>query len=547
MDMWTQTYDPLHQLWLSAFVSAIPIIFFVISLTILRLKGYIAAFYTTFIAFVIAIFVYRMPISMTLGAVGFGFGFAYSLWPIAWIVVTAVLLYKITVKTGNFDVIRSSIISISDDQRLQLLLIGFSFNAFLEGAAGFGVPIAISAALLVELGFQPLQAASLCLIANAASGAFGAMGIPVIVAGQVSGIDKIVLSKILGIQLPIISFLVPFLMIWILDGLRGVREVFPALLVVGGSYAVAQYLTVTLIGPELANITSSLISMGALTLFSKFWKPKNIFHLNNGTQTVRSKRVTTGQIIKAWSPFYILTIMVSIWSSKAFKHLFDQGGPLESLVTKIKIPGLHQHVLIAPPIAKDLTPYDAVFKLDWLSSTGTAILLSVILTLLLFRVNMRTTLQLIKETLLELWKPVVTIGFVLAFAYLANYSGISSTLGLALSKTGKLFPFFSPVLGWIGVFLTGSVVANNALFGHLQLVTAQQIGASPALLVAANTSGGVMGKLLSPQSVAIATAAVGQSGDESSLFRFTLKYSLAFLFITCIFTYLLAYIFRFLL
>jgi len=545
MDIWTQTYDPLHNFWLSAFVSAIPIIFFVIALTILRLRGYIAALFTLLIALVIAIFVYHMPIHMTLGASGFGF--AYGLWPIAWIVVTAVLLYKITVKTGNFDMIRSSIISISDDQRLQLLLIGFSFNAFLEGAAGFGVPIAISAALLVELGFKPLQAASLCLIANAASGAFGAMGIPVIVAGQVSDIDKLVLSKILGIQLPIISFIVPFLMIWILDGFRSVKEIFPALLVVGGSYAVAQYLTITFIGPELANIISALISMGALTLFLKFWKPRNIFHLNHGEKTAPPKRVTIGQIIKAWSPFYILTILVSIWSSKAFKHLFDKGGPLEFLITKMNIPGLHQHVLIAPPISKELTPYEAVLKLDWLSSTGTAIFISVILTLLLFRVNMRTTVHLVKETLLELWKPILTIGFVLAFAYIANYSGISSTLGLALSKTGKFFPFFSPVLGWIGVFLTGSVVANNALFGHLQLVTAQQIGTSPALLVAVNTSGGVMGKLLSPQSVAIATAAVGESGNESSLFRLTLKYSLALLFITCIYTYLLAYVFRFLL
>jgi lactate permease len=546
MDMWMQTYDPLHHFWLSSLVAVIPIIFFVIALTMLRLKGYLAALYTTLITVVIAIFVYHMPIHMTLGAAGFGF--AYGLWPIAWIVVTSVLLYKITVKTGNFDIIRSSIILITDDQRIQLLLIGFSFNAFLEGAAGFGVPIAISAALLVELGFKPLQVASLCLIANAASGAFGAMGIPVIVASQVSGIDKMELSGILGIQLPIISFLVPFLMVWILDGFRGVREIFPALIVVSGSYVLTQYLTVAFMGPELTNMTSSLISMGALTVFSKYWKPKHVFHLyEGGTATARAKCVTLGQILKAWSPFYILTILVSIWSSKSFKHLFAQEGRLASLITNIKIPGLHQHVLIAPPVAKELMPYDAVLKLDWLSSTGTAILISVFLTLLLFRVNLKTAIQLIKETLLELWKPIVTIGFVLAFAYICNYSGISSTLGLVLSKTGKLFPFFSPVLGWIGVFLTGSVVSNNALFGHLQLVTAQQIGTTPPLLVAANTSGGVMGKLLSPQSVAIATAAVGETGNESHLFRFTLKYSLALLMITCIFTYLLANNFRFLL
>ena len=542
MNMWTQTYNPLQNFWLSALIAAIPIIFFVISLTILRLKGHIAALYTTLISFVIAIFFYRMPVSMAIGAAGFGF--AYGLWPISWIVITAVLLYKITVKTGHFDIIRSSIIAISKDQRLQLLLIGFSFNAFLEGAAGFGVPIAISAALLVQLGFKPLEAASLCLIANAASGAYGAIGIPVIVASQVSGIDKMVLSKILGIQLPVISFLVPFLMVWMIDRFRGIKETFPALMAVSGSYAISQYLTVTWIGPELANITSSLISMGSLVLLSRFWKPKKAFQLQNGMHASPPKQVTILQVVKAWSPFYILTGSIGLWSSHLFKQLFESGGALSFLTTHFKIPGLHQKVLIAPPIAEKLIPYDAILKLDWVSSTGTAIFISVILTLWLFRVDLKTTVQLVKETLLELWKPIITIGFVLSFAYIANYSGISSSLGLTLAKTGELFPFFSPVLGWIGVFLTGSVVANNALFANLQLVTAQQIGASPAMLVAANTSGGVIGKLLSPQSVAIATASVGKAGHESSLFRMTLKVSLSFLLLICIFICLLSDIFH---
>ncbi|MBI0392008.1 lactate permease LctP family transporter [Thermoactinomyces sp. CICC 24226] len=542
MNLWTQTYYPLESSWLSALIAAVPIAFFVISLTILRLKGHIAAIYTTLIALAIAILFYHMPVPMAAGAAGFGF--AYGLWPIAWIVITAVLLYKITVKTGQFDVIRSSIIAISQDQRLQLLLIGFSFNAFLEGAAGFGVPIAISAALLVQLGFKPLQAASLCLIANAASGAYGAIGIPVIVAGQVSGIDKMTLSKILGIQLPVISFLVPFLMVWMIDRFRGIKETFPALMAVAGSYTLTQYLTVTWIGPELANITSSLISMGALVLLSRYWKPKKIFQLQHGVPSAPPKQVTLFEVVKAWSPFYILTGIIGLWSSHGFKQLFDPGGPLAFLTTYLKIPGLHQKILIAPPIADKLTPYDAILKLDWVSSTGTAIFLSVLLTLWLFRMDLKTTIQLVKETWSELWKPVITIGFVLSFAYVANYSGISSTLGLTLAKTGGLFPFFSPVLGWLGVFLTGSVVANNALFANLQLVTAHQIGASPAWLVAANTSGGVIGKLLSPQSVAIATAAVGKAGQESGLFRKTLKVSLSFLLLTCIFTYLLSFLFH---
>ncbi|MGD8190887.1 lactate permease LctP family transporter [Brevibacillus ginsengisoli] len=541
MQTWIQNYDPLGNLALSALVALIPIAFFFLALTVLKMKGNTAALITVCIAFVIALFVYRMPLVKVVASTGYGI--AYGIWPISWIVICSVLLYKLSVKTGSFELIRSSIISISNDQRMQLLLIGYSFNAFLEGAAGFGAPIAISASLLTGLGFNPLLAAALCLIANSASGAFGALGIPVIVAGQVSQIDKLTLSQMLGIQLPIISFLVPFLLIFIMDGVKGIRETFPALVVSGGTYAISQFLVIYFLGPELANIISSLVSLGALAFFLRSWHPKRIFRYEEAAASTREEhKITVGDTIKGWAPFYILTIIVFVWSSKWFQGLFAKGGPLEYFLYNIPVPSLDKLVLKSPPVSNAITPYAAVFKFDLLSATGTAILVSVILTMVLFRVRLRTGIALLQETLVEFWRPLITICLVLAFAYIANYSGLSSTLGLALSKTGRLFPFFSPVLGWIGVFLTGSVVSNNALFGNLQVVTGQQIGISPVLLVAANTSGGVMAKMLSPQSIAIAAAAVGLIGQESKLFSFTVKYSFAFLLVVAVMTYGLAFV-----
>ncbi|BDG34556.1 L-lactate permease [Saccharococcus caldoxylosilyticus] len=539
--MWIQHYNPFHNAYLSAFIAALPIVLFLLCLTVFKMKGIKAAFLTLCFGLVTAVCFFHMPVSKALAASIYGI--ANGLWPIGYIVIMAVWLYKIAVKTGKFDIIRGSIANISEDQRLQLLLIGFSFNAFLEGAAGFGVPIAISAALLAELGFHPLKAAALCLIANAASGAFGAIGIPVIVAAQMGDLTPIELSRTLAWILPFITFLIPFLLVFILDKWKGIRETLPALLVVSGSYTIVQTLTIIVFGPELANILAALVSMGALTIFLKKWQPSQIYRVNQDGEVVEKSKYSLKKVIHAWSPFYILTAIVVIWSLPSFKALFAEGGMLHQTTLLFKVPFLHGEVVKIPPVAPTQTALDAIFKLDLVSATGTAILLAVLFTGMFSKnITFAEGVQSLKETCKELWIPVLTICFIMGFANLANYAGLSSAIGLALAKTGNAFPFVSPLLGWLGVFITGSVVSNNALFGHLQVVTGTQIGTNSSLLLAANTSGGVMGKLISPQSIAIATAAVQETGRESNLFKMTIYYSLILLLFVGVWTYVLSII-----
>ncbi|MGW5979607.1 L-lactate permease [Bacillus mycoides] len=546
MNTWTQVYDPFGNIWISAAVALIPIIFFFLALAVFRMKGYVAGFITVVLTILVALFAYKMPFTMAMAATGYGF--LYGLWPIAWIIIMSVFLYKISVKTGQFDVIRASVLSITNDHRLLVILIGFSFGAFLEGAAGFGAPVAITAALLAGLGLNPLYAAGLCLIANTAPVAFGAMGIPITVAGQVTGIDPHKIGQMAGHQLPFLSLFVPFFIVFLMDGFKGVKQTWPALFVAGSSFAITQFITATFLGPELPDITSALVSLVSLSLFLKVWQPKEIYQSKEAnsevaaTTTVTSMpKLTVGKVVKAWSPFIILTVMVVIWSQSFFKALFASGGALESLVFKFEVPSLHNLVMKAEPIVNKPTPYEAILKLDILSATGTAILIACIISIFILKMSAKDAVATFKETLNELKMPILSIGFVLGFAFIANYSGLSSTLALALAGTGGLFPFFSPFLGWIGVFLTGSDTSANALFSNLQAITAQQVGVSEVLLVAANTTGGVTGKMISPQSIAIACAAVGLAGKESDLFRFTLKHSLFFVTIVGIMTYVQAY------
>ncbi|WP_071996822.1 lactate permease LctP family transporter [Escherichia coli] len=564
-------------LGLSALVALIPIIFFFVALAVLRLKGHVAGAITLILSILIAIFAFKMPIDMAFAAAGYGF--IYGLWPIAWIIVAAVFLYKLTVASGQFDIIRSSVISITDDQRLQVLLIGFSFGALLEGAAGFGAPVAITGALLVGLGFKPLYAAGLCLIANTAPVAFGALGVPILVAGQVTGIDPFHIGAMAGRQLPFLSVLVPFWLVAMMDGWKGVKETWPAALVAGGSFAVTQFFTSNYIGPELPDITSALVSIVSLALFLKVWRPKNtetaismgqsslalflkVWRPKN-TETAISmgqsagamvvnkpssggpvpSEYSLGQIIRAWSPFLILTVLVTIWTMKPFKALFAPGGAFYSLVINFQIPHLHQQVLKAAPIVAQPTPMDAVFKFDPLSAGGTAIFIAAIISIFILGVGIKKGIGVFAETLISLKWPILSIGMVLAFAFVTNYSGMSTTLALVLAGTGVMFPFFSPFLGWLGVFLTGSDTSSNALFGSLQSTTAQQINVSDTLLVAANTSGGVTGKMISPQSIAVACAATGMVGRESELFRYTVKHSLIFASVIGVITLLQAYVF----
>ncbi|QBY50807.1 lactate permease LctP family transporter [Cupriavidus oxalaticus] len=562
MQPWTQLYTPLGSLWLSALAAAIPILFFFIALAVWRMKGHVAAAVTLLLALGVAIFAYGMPVQQALASAGFGF--AYGLWPIAWIIVTAVFLYKIVVKTGQFDIIRASVLAITDDQRLQMLLIGFAFGAFLEGAAGFGAPVAITAALLVGLGFNPLYAAGLCLIANTAPVAFGAMGIPIIVAGQVTGIDPFLIGAMAGRQLPLLSLLVPFWLVFMMDGAKGVRETWPAALVCGGSFAVTQYFTSNHIGPELPDITSALVSLVSLAAFLKVWQPRGASQRAGGAgSTVSGGTVALGgfgggfgaapvsrkaspytlaQTLRAWAPFGILTAIVTVWSLQPFKALFAANGALAGTVLKFKVPGLDQMVIKAAPIVATPKAYEAVLKLDLLSAVGTAILLTALISAVLLRMKPRDLVVTFGETLVELARPVLSIGLVLAFAFVANYSGMSSTLALLLAGTGAAFPFFSPFLGWLGVFLTGSDTSSNALFCSLQNTTAHQIGVSDTLMVAANTTGGVTAKMISPQSIAVACAATGLVGKESELFRFTVKHSLLFAVVIGVITMVQAYL-----
>ena len=524
MQTWQQVYDPLGNIWLSSLIAAIPIIFFFVALAVIRMKGYLAGTITVALALMVAIFFYNMPVAMALAATADGF--LFGLWPIAWIIISAVFLYKVTVKTGQFEIIRASVVSITEDQRLQMLLVGFSFGAFLEGAAGFGAPVAITAALLVGLGFNPLYAAGLCLITNTAPVAFGAMGIPIIVAGQVTGIDAFKIGAMAGRQLPLLSVIIPFWVIMIMDGWRGIRETWPAILVCGGTFAVTQFLTANFIGPELPDITSALVSLISITVFLKFWKPKNIFRFTGQEVTIKVENHAFGKIVKAWSPFAILTAFVTVWSLKPFKALFGKGGDLAWTVINIPVPMLDKLVIKMPPIVNVPTPYAAVYSFNWLAATGTAILLATIVSMLVLKMKPGEAIKTFGNTLSDLKLPIFSIGMVLAFAYIANYSGLSATLALLLAGTGLAFPFFSPFLGWMGVFLTGSDTSSNALFCNLQANTAHQIGVSDTLMVAANSSGGVTGKMISPQSIAVACAAVGLVGRESDLFRFTLKHSL---------------------
>jgi lactate permease len=529
MSVWEQLYNPMNNIWLSASIAAIPIIFFIVMLVVFKLKGYIAGSLSVLVAGIVALFIYKMPATMIVAAAGYGV--LAGIWPVASIVLAAIFLYRITVKMGQFTIIRNSISSVTEDQRIQVLLVAFSFGAFLEGAAGFGAPVAITAAILVGLGFSPIYAAGLCLVANIAGGAYGAMGIPVNTPALLTGLDGLVVGRYTALVLPLISLVVAFLLIFIIDGIKGIRQTFPAILVSGGSFGLTQAVVLSFLGAELADIFAAIVSLLALVLFLRIWKPKESYHVNqtdNNWETVISA-YPFGKILYAWLPFISLTVFVTLFNLSFIKKLFVSGGPLEKLVLLLPIPGLNNLVIKHAPVVTENSPYAAVLKLDLFTSTTTAIVLAIVFTLIVFRCNWKLIKETAAETGKELISPILTICSVLAFAYICTYSGMSSTLGLAFASTGNAFPLFSPILGWLGVFLTGSVVNSGSLFAPLQSVTASQIGIHPETMVAVNVMGGAMAKMISPQSIAVAAAAVGLVGKDNELFKFTIKYSLIFL------------------
>ncbi|MCC5466942.1 L-lactate permease [Pelosinus baikalensis] len=533
---WTQVYDPMNNLALSSLFAAIPIIVIFYLLAIRRTPGQIAGALAAASAVLVAIFVYQMPAGIAVTATAMGA--LYGVFPIFWIVLTAIFIYNMTVETGQFEIVKDSIATITDDRRLQALLIAFGFGAFLEGAAGFGTPVAISAGMLVGLGFNPLYAAGLCLIANTAPVAFGGIGIPIIVAGQVTGLDTMKISAMVGRQLPFLSIIIPIWLVVLMSGWKAAKEVLPACLVAGISFAGVQWFSSNYIGPELPDILSSLACIISLTIFLKYWKPKSIWRFANEpapTLVANRAALTFGKVMKAWSPFIILTVMVILWGLKPVVAVLD------AVTLKFLVPGLDKVVMQVAPIAKVPTAMAALYKLNWLSAAGTALFIAAIITAAVLGVGPGRFISIFTKTLKQLTKPLITIPCVLGLAYIMNYSGMSSTLGLFLAGTGSFFPFFSPFLGWLGVFLTGSDTSANALFGNLQAVTGTQVGVDPILTVAANSSGGVCGKMISPQSIAVATAATGLVGKEGDLFGFTVKHSLVLAVIVGIMTYVQAY------
>lgn len=538
--MWHQNYDPLGNANLSALLAALPVLVFLLALTVLRLKGLTAALLAVLVSALVSSLVFGMPLDTLLGAALLGI--ANGVFPISFIVLMAVWLYKLAIRSGKFEVIRGSIATISEDQRIQVLLIAFCFGGFLEGAAGFGVPIAICAALLVELGFRPLKAAMLCLVANGAAGAYGAIGIPVLVGAQQGGVGLGEMSQMLIPLVQLCALLLPAVLVLLLDGWRGVRETWPVLVVVGGVFSGSQTLVLYLLGPELVDIIGPLAAMGSLAAFMQVWRPRRIYR-EAQAPPVSSQRWTLRQVLLAWSPFYILTATILVWSLPAFKALFAADGALGATVLHLPVSLLHQRVQELPPLVAAAHTLPAVWTVGWLNASGTAILIAALLTVALSpKLGLRAAGEELAQSGREMWKPLATVALVMAVAYITNYSGASSTIGLALAQAGGVFPALAPVIGWTGVFITGSVVNSNTLFAHLQAVTAAQIGVSPALLVAANTAGGVMAKLVSPQSIAIAAAAVKLVGQESAIMRTTLAVSLALLGYVCLCTLLLSWL-----
>lgn len=530
---WTMNVNPLGNLALSALVALVPILFLFIALTVLKMKGHWAAIVATSLAVGVACIAYGMP--MQYAGLSVVYGALFGLFPVSWIVITALFIYNMSVKTGQFEVVKNSLATISDDRRMQALLIAFSFGAFIEGAAGFGTPVAITAAMLAGLGFNPLYAASLCLLANTAPVAFGAIGIPIVVGANASGVDLMGFSQMVGRTLPFLSVFVPLYLVILMAGWKKGIEVWPACMVSGGSFALVQFLSANYIGPLLPDILSSISSMICTVIFLRYWHPKESWRFPEEPKSEGREKLmySSGQVFRSWAPFLLLSVFVAAWGINNVQTAMNQ-----IFLVKLPIEGLDKMVI--DEVGKSKA---AVYTFNGLSAAGTAILLAWFFCIPVMGASIRTALDVAGNTLKQLRWPIVTIATILGFAYIMNYSGMAITLGHAFASTGWFFPFFAAFLGWLGVFMTGSDTSTNALFGKLQAVTAHQLGINPLVTVNANTCGGVTGKMISPQSISVATAATNMVGKEYEIFRFTLKHSLILCTVVGIICMLQAYVF----
>jgi lactate permease len=543
---WLQHYDPLHNAGLSTAVAALPVVVLLVSIAFFRIKIHLSALLGLAVALIVALWAYRMPSSSAFAAAGYGA--AFGLFPIGWIILNVIFLYQLTVDRGHFRRLHDSLAQIAPDPRVQIILIAFSFGAFIEGVAGFGTPVAITGAILIQLGFKPLHASGLALIANTAPVAFGSLGIPITTLAQVTGLDPLKISAMVGRQLPFFSLLVPFWVVAAYAGWRGMLGVWPAALTAGLAFAIPQFLISNFHGPWLVDIVSAACSMIAVVALLRFWQPQANMPATaaspspggENSQTLKLSNAPTSAFT-AWLPWAILSVFILVWGLPQIKA--PMGRFEDKLPLKFAMPHLHNLIQRGPEIAAaGAKPEAAEFKLNILSATGTAILLAALAAGLAMHFSPRELLQTYLRTLWRVRFSLLTIAAMLALGNVTKYSGTDATLGLALAHTGPLYPFFGTLLGWLGVALTGSDTASNVLFGSLQKITAEQTGISPILMGAANSSGGVMGKMVDAQSIVVASTATNWYGHEGSILRYVFFHSLALATLVGILVFLQAYV-----
>ncbi len=543
---WVQVYDPLGHAWLSTLAAALPIVLLLATLGVMRWPAHRAALLGLGSAVVVSVGLFGMPVRLAIETTIYGA--AYGLFPIGWIVLGAIFLYNLSVTSGTFAVVKQSVARLSSDRRIQVLLIAFSFGAFIEGASGFGTPVAISAALLMGLGFSAHHAASLSLIANTAPVAFGAIATPILTLASVTGLPAFTLGAMAGRQLPFVSLLIPAWLVVVMSGWRGLRNVWPAVLVCGGSFAIVQFAWSNYVGPELVDIVGGLVSLGCVGALCLKWRPRDQVPDTNPNVSAHLPGRT---LVRAWLPWILLSVFVTLWGLTPVKRMLntgswrpgDRAGVSMSrwLAPQVDVPGLHRRVFreypvvpapvetarIGDPAYQERHGEAAVYTINWLSATGTGILLAALSTAWLLRIPRRTVVTVARATARQMRRSLLTISVMMALGFVTRYGGTDATLGLAFTKTGVLYPFFAAMLGWLGVALTGSDTSSNVLFGSLQRITAEQLGLNPILITTANSTGGVMGKMIDAQTIVVAGAATGQSGQEGTLLRAVFWHSLA--------------------
>jgi len=553
---WPQRYDPLGRWWLSTIFAALPVLVLLGTLALFRMKAHYSASLGLVTAILVASGLFHMPIKMA--SITAIYGACYGLFPIGWIVLNVIFLYRMTRETGLFKVMQQSMTGITQDTRLQLLLIAFSFGAFFEGASGFGTPVAVTAALLIGLGFEPLQASGLSLIANTAPVAYGALGTPIVALAAVTGYSEVVLGAQVGRILPFFSLLVPFWLVTAYAGFKGMKEIWPAITVAGISFAVPQFLVSNYHGPWLTDIIAALCSMACLVLFLRIWQPKRIWGHDGRDDKQRAARSIHGysrrEVVRAWLPWLVLSMLVFCWGTFTGKKIMNTPERVFSSTSTWRIPpssvtnpqipvgGLNKMVQRVPPVVPTAAAESAVFGFNWISATGSGILIAAIISGFIMGLSLRRMVVMWWKTVWHMRFSLMTIAAMMSLGILTRYSGLDATMGLAFARTGHLYPFFGTLLGWLGVALTGSDTASNVLFGSLQKISAQQIGISPVLMAAANSSGGVMGKMIDAQSIVVASTATEWYGHEGNILRYVFWHSIALASLVGVVVFLQVYV-----